>query len=617
MHQRLNWPLGAHYIGDGCCRFLVWAPKAETLEVRILNGEDRLERLPRDENGYFFGTLKSLEPNSKYVYRLDGRQEHPDPASRFQPSGVHGPSQIIDTKFSWTDESWHGLPLRQYVIYELHVGTFTVEGSFAGVAKHLAELRNLGITAIELMPVAQFPGTRNWGYDGVYPFAVQNSYGGPQGLKDLVNQCHAEGLAVVLDVVYNHLGPEGNYLDQFGHYFTGRYHTPWGDAINYDGPHCDEVRRFFIENAVEWVRDYHIDALRLDAVHAIFDESACPFLKELAETVHDEAERLNRRVYVIEESNKNDSLHIQPAEIGGWGLDGVWNDDFHHAVHTVLTGENLGYYRDFGSVDQLVKAFREGFVYSGQRSSFRSRRHGVSSLAVPAERFVVCVQNHDQVGNRFHGERLSEMVSFEQLKLAAGLMLLSPYVPMLFMGEEYGETAPFLYFTSHADPGLIEAVRRGRQEEFASFAWSGEIPDPQSEETFTRSRLNRGLSREARNRTLQEFYRTLIELRKTIQPLAHLDKERMMVIPFEKDRSFFVRRSYQFDEVCIGFCLRDEPAVLEIPLHQGDWTKMLDSSETGWLGPGSQIATKMRSEGAVHVTMQPNSLVLWTGQADI
>jgi maltooligosyltrehalose trehalohydrolase len=411
--------------------------------------------------------VQGVKPGTRYFYRLDGNTERPDPASKFQPEGVHGPSQVIDPHFVWEELHWSGIPFSHYVLYELHVGTFTAQGTFDAIVPHLDELKDLGITSIEIMPVAQFPGDRNWGYDGVYPGAVQNSYGGPEGLKRLIDACHQRGLAVTLDVVYNHLGPEGNYLCDFGPYFTDRYHTPWGAAINFDGPDSDAVRRFFIENALSWVTEFRLDALRLDAVHGIFDFSALHFLQELAAAVHEQAERLNRRIYVIAESDLNDVRLVSSPELGGYGLDAQWNDDFHHALHTLLTGERTGYYEDFGRIQDLAKAFAEGFVYSGAYSPARRRRHGNTSKDLAADRFVVCAQNHDQVGNRLKGDRLSALVSFEGLKLAAAVVLLSPFIPLLFMGEEYGETAPFPYFVSHSDPDLIEVVRRGRRAEFA------------------------------------------------------------------------------------------------------------------------------------------------------
>ncbi len=490
--------LGATYYGDGRCRFLVWAPLAERVEIRQLSPQERSAALEKLPQGYHRAVLTDFDPSGRYVYRLYKIQakepvERPDPASRFQPEGVHGPSQVVDAEFDWEDADWHGLPLSQYIIYELHVGTFTPAGTFDAVIAHLDELRDIGITAVELMPVAQFPGTRNWGYDGTYPFAAQNSYGGPQGLKRLVNACHRKGLAVILDVVYNHLGPEGNYLRDFGPYFTDFYQTPWGEAVNFDGPYSDDVRRFFMENALYWVEDCHIDALRLDAVHAILDFSARPFLEELARTVHRAAERLNRRIYCIAESALNDTRIIRPRELGGFALDAQWNDDFHHALHALLTGEQTGYYQDFGRLHQLARAWRRGFVYDGQYSGYRQRAHGNSSRNIPAQQLVVFAQNHDQIGNRMLGERLSRLVSFEDLKLAAGLVLLSPFIPLLFMGEEYGETAPFQYFIDHSDPELVNAVREGRRREFAAFGWEEEPPDPQDEATFLRSKLDRSL----------------------------------------------------------------------------------------------------------------------------
>jgi len=401
--------LGAVYLGGGRSRFTVWAPRARRVEVLLLSPEERVADL-EEKDGYHQATLEGVEPGSLYLYSLDGRIERPDPASRFQPKGVHGPSQVVDPAFPWADSCWSGIPLKDYVIYEIHVGTFTAQGTFEAVIAHLDELKDLGITAVELMPVAQFPGDRNWGYDGVYPFAVQDSYGGPAGFKALVNACHQKGVAVVLDVVYNHLGPEGNYLRDFGPYFTDRYRTPWGEAVNFDGPQSDEVRRFFIENALHWITEFHADALRLDAIHAILDFSAQPFLEDLTLAVKEQTEHLNRQVHLIAESDLNDTRPIRSRERGGFGLDAQWNDDFHHAVHTLLTGERAGYYRDFGRVEGLAKAWREGFIYSGEYSVHRRRRHGNSSRPIPARRFVVFAQNHDQVGNRMRGERLSFLV---------------------------------------------------------------------------------------------------------------------------------------------------------------------------------------------------------------
>jgi maltooligosyltrehalose trehalohydrolase len=404
-----------------------------------------------------------------------------------------------------------------FIIYELHVGTFTPEGTFDAVIPRLSSLRELGITAIELMPVAQFPGDRNWGYDGVQLFAPQNSYGGPDALKRLVNAAHELGIAVVLDVVYNHVGPEGNYLGEYGPYFTNVYRTPWGLAVNYDGADSDEVRRFIIENACYWVREFHIDALRLDAVHGIYDFRAVHLTEALTERVKSTANTLGRRVQVIAESDLNDPRLLRPVELGGYAMDAQWSDDFHHSVHVALTGERAGYYQGFaehGDIDAISDALSRRFVFQGQYASHRRRQHGSPASDVSADHFVIFIQNHDQVGNRAHGERLGALISPAALRLAASLLLLAPYVPMLFMGEEYAEPAPFLYFVSHADKDLIAAVRKGRREEFESFGWSGKIPDPQARTTFDRSRLDYELASEGDHAELRNLYRELLAIRK-------------------------------------------------------------------------------------------------------
>jgi maltooligosyltrehalose trehalohydrolase len=603
--------LGALYLGEERCSFRVWAPRAQQVEVRIVAPDQRIIPLRRGERGYHQAVAESVGPGAHYFYRLEGEKERPDPASRFQPEGVHGPSQVVDPRFPWDDASWFGIPLRDYIIYELHVGTFTAEGTFAAVVPHLEQLKEIGITALELMPVAQFPGSRNWGYDGTYPFAVQNSYGGPDGLKRLANACHQRGLAVVLDVVHNHLGPEGNYLGDFAPYFTDRYRTPWGPAVNFDGPNSDEVRRFFIENALYWVTEFHVDALRIDAVHAILDFSAKPFLQELAEAVHAQSERLNRRIYLIAESDLNDARLIRSPEVGGFGLDAQWNDDFHHALHTLLTGEHTGYYEDFGEIRHLVKAHREGFVYSGAYSGYRRRRHGNSSRSLPAHRFVVFAQNHDQVGNRPGGERLSWLVSFEALKLAAGVVLLSPFVPLLFMGEEYGETAPFEYFVSHSDPGLIEAVRRGRREEFAAFRWQGVPSDPQDEATFLQAKVNHELRRQGDHRVLLDFYREVMRLRKELPALNRLSLEHLEVDWLERDRVLVLRRWSDSEEAGAIFHFGKAEVTRNVPLPRGRWHKLLDSAAPRWNGPASTGPETLDSEGEVSLTLPPWSWVLY------
>jgi maltooligosyltrehalose trehalohydrolase len=578
-------PLGASPTGDGACRFLVWAPRAERVEVHLVSPRERVEPLERRDGGYHYAVLEDVPPGSLYFYRLARGPDRPDPASRLQPRGVHGPSQVTEPTFPWTDGNWRGLALADYVTYELHVGTFSKEGTFEGVIPRLDELRDLGITAVELMPVAEFPGSRNWGYDGVHPFAAQTSYGGPSGLKRLVDECHRRGLAVVLDVVYNHLGPEGNYLAEFGPYFTDRYRTPWGEAVNFDGPGSDEVRRYFVENALHWLSEAHVDALRLDAVHAIRDHSARPFLQELEEAVARRAEELRRPLLLVAESSLNDPRLVRPPQLGGFGLDAQWNDDFHHSVHTLLTGEREGYYRDFGALSDLEAALRDGFVYAGRYSAYRGRRHGSSSRDIPAHRFFVCVQNHDQVGNRMLGERLSSLVDLERSKLAAGTLLLSPFLPLLFMGEEYGETAPFLYFVSHGDPALVDAVRRGRREEFAAFGWKQEPPDPQSEETFLRSKLDHGLREKGEHRLLLEFHRELLRLRRSRPALRRLARDQMEVRVLEAQRTLRLRRWDLGDEVVVFLHFGEGAVAVDRP--GGRWRVALDSADARWGGPGA------------------------------
>ncbi len=478
--------VGANYQGDSQCQFTVWAPLLTDVKLKLLTPQERLIPLQQNLQGYWSVLVSDCPPGTRYLYRLDDK-ERADPASFYQPDGVHKASEVIDhTAFSWTDTDWTPPPFPDWVIYELHVGAFTPDGSFHAIIPRLPRLKELGVNAIEIMPVAQFPGERNWGYDGTYPFAVQQSYGGPTGLKTLVNACHEAGIAVVLDVVYNHFGPEGNYTRDFGPYFTDRYQTPWGSAINFDGSYCDGVRNFMIENALYWLHHFHIDALRLDAVHAIYDLSAKHLLAELSERVQELMQTQGQGRYLIAESDLNDPRIIRPHHQGGYGMDAQWSDEFHHALHALLTGERSGYYEDFGSCHHLAKVLHQRYVYTGDYSPHRKRRFGADASDRPTHQFVVCNQNHDQVGNRMLGERLSQLVSFEALKLTAATMLLSPYTPMLFMGEEYGEEAPFLYFIDHGDPDLVEAVREGRKREFAAFHAQGSPPDAKSLDTVGR-----------------------------------------------------------------------------------------------------------------------------------
>jgi maltooligosyltrehalose trehalohydrolase len=605
--------LGATPLAGARTHFVVWAPFAQSVAVHLVAPRDRVEPLQAQEDGYHAGTLAGVGPGARYRYRLDERDEWPDPASRHQPEGVHGPSEVVERDaFAWTDQHWHGRPLRDLIVYELHVGTFTPEGTFEAVIPHLDGLAELGVTAIEIMPVAQFPGERNWGYDGAYPFAVQDSYGGPEGLRKLVDAAHVRGLGVVLDVVYNHLGPEGNYLGQYGPYFTDSYRTPWGRAVNFDGEQSDEVRRYFLENALQWLADFHIDALRLDATHAIRDFSAVPFLEELKLATQEAAERRNRRFFLIAESDLNDARIIHPREVGGYGLDGQWSDDLHHALHALLTGERSGYYEDFGSLALLARAYRDGYAYSGQRSAYRQRRHGNSPRLVRAEQLVVCAQNHDQVGNRMLGDRLSALISFDELKLAAGLILLSPYVPLLFMGEEYGETAPFLYYTSHGDPDLVAAVQRGRAEEFAAFRARGEPPDPNDPDTFRRSKLCHDLRDEGKHRALWQYYRELIRLRTSDPALSHLSKDDLEVQPHEAERTLIVRRWAGRDQALIAINFGDSDANIDIKTGEGPLMLALNSADPPWGGPGARVPEALQVPGQSSLAVPARTLLLYT-----
>lgn len=605
---------GAFCTEGGACRFVVWAPHRKHVAVHLHAPQDRMVDLTRDERGYWSAEVNVAPAGTRYRFRLDDEVEWPDPSSRFQPGGVHEGSQVVDhSRFEWSDGHWEGLPLAHMIMYELHVGAFTREGNFDAVIPRLKDLKELGVNAIELMPVAQFPGGRNWGYDGVYPYAVQNTYGGPDGLKRLVNAAHGEGLAVIMDVVYNHLGPEGNYLHEFGPYFTDKFKSPWGWAINFDGAWSDQVRDYFVENALAWFDDYHIDALRLDAIHGIFDMSARPFLQELAERTDAHAARTGRRCHLIAESDLNDTRVIRPRASLGFGLPAQWSDDFHHALHTLLTGEKGGYYADFGRIDDLVTALRDGFVYAGRYSEYRRCSHGNMSKDLPFEQFVHFSQNHDQVGNRLAGERLTALVDYEALKLAAAAVLLAPQIPMLWMGEEYGEPAPFLYFVSHGDPGLVEAVRKGRAEEFTAFDWDEEPPDPQSDDTFERSRLDWSLRGEDKHAGLLDFYKKLITLRKTLAPLQNREKTNVSVTGDSDTRTVIIRRRQAGDEAALVLSFNAEQIATEPPLSEGGWLKLLDSSDETWRGPGA-IAPDRISKGD-RITLQPWSVVFYRKEA--
>jgi maltooligosyltrehalose trehalohydrolase len=479
-----------------------------------------------------------------YAYSLDGSPPLPDPRSPWQPTSVHGASRTVDhAAFVWSDDGWQPPTLAEAIIYELHVGTFTEAGTFASAVEKLDHLVSLGVTHVELMPVNEFSGDRGWGYDGVDLFAPHHAYGGPEGLKTLVDACHARSLAVLLDVVYNHLGPAGNYLAQFGPYFADRYRTPWGKPPNLDGPQSDEVRRFFCDNALMWLRDYHFDGLRIDAVHALFDQSATHFLEQLAVEVAELGAELGRPLALIAESDLNDPRVVRERQAGGYGLAAQWSDDFHHALHTVLTGEQVGIYGDFGQLADLAKALASTFVYDGRYSRFRQRSHGRPVGDLPASRFVVCLQNHDQVGNRPTGDRTSKLLRLGQLKIGAALVFTAPFVPMLFQGEEWGASTPFLFFTGHEDAQLARKVKEGRSHEFSAWAMDpDQVPDPNDPATFARSKLNWAELEQGPHRELLDWHRQLIQLRKSETGLAMSDMASVDVDFDEEGRWLVLRR---------------------------------------------------------------------------
>jgi maltooligosyltrehalose trehalohydrolase len=604
--------LGATHHGEGRTAFIVWAPDVDTVEV-VMDGRGPVA-MACDDHGYHRATVDGAPPGTTYRYRLhrDGRApvDRADPASRHQPGGLHGPSAVDDPHaFTWTDQGWRNPPLRDHVIYELHVGTFTPAGTFHAIIERLDDLRDLGVTAIELMPVWQFPGTRNWGYDGVLPYAVQDSYGGPAGLRRLVDAAHAAGLAVILDVVYNHYGPEGNHLRDFGPYFTDRYDTPWGDAVNVDDAGSDGVRRFITDNAVRWVTDFHLDGLRLDAVHAVTDRSAVHWLEELADRVHATADRLGRRVLLIAESDLQDPRLVRPTTVGGYGLDAQWLDDVHHAIRVAVSGDQAGYYADFTGLADLARAARDRYVLAGRFSRYRGHTVGRPASDVPYERFVVCTQNHDQVGNRMLGERLDALVGAEQATLAAAAVLLSPFTPMLWMGEEYAEPAPFQYFVSHTEPELVEAVRTGRREEFAAFAWQGEAPDPQSTETFQRSQLDWARRGRPRHATRLALYRELIRLRRTVPAIAGRQAG-PQVATVHADTLVSLRRTAPDSEAIVILHTGKEPATVHVRAA-GAWHVALDTADAQWDGDGGRQGVALHApDGRLDVEVAPWSAML-------
>ena len=540
-------------------RFRLWAPNAGKVSLQVAGQKFPLSK---HDGGWWEADVDPARPGMDYAYFLDDdNRALPDPRSPWQPSGVHGPSRLLDhAAFPWTDAAWEAPPLSAAIIYELHIGAFTPEGTLDAAQTKLDYLRELGITHVELMPVNAFPGIQGWGYDGVDLFAPHEPYGSPDALKRFVDACHARSLAVLLDVVYNHLGPDGNYLAKFGPYFTAAHHTPWGDAVNLEDAGSHEVRRFFCDNALMWLRDYHFDGLRLDAVHAWTDRSAINFMEQLATEARALQAQTGHSYVVIAESDLNDPRLVTATEAGGYSLDAQWSDDFHHALFTVLTGDRGGYYADFGALADLAKSLREVFVYDGRYSPYRDRIHGRPVRNLPASSFLGYSQNHDQVGNRAKGDRLSSIVTIGRAKIAAALVLTAPFVPMLFQGEEWAASTPFQFFTNH-NPELGRLVSAGRRKEFAAFGWNpADIPDPQSPATFQRSKLNWDERRQPPHAEMLDWYRRLIAFRLSTPDLTDPDLAHVRVRCSEDEQWLVMERG----SVTVAFSLALQPIHLEV-----------------------------------------------------
>ena len=567
--------------------FSVWAPKPRRVELVV--GGRRLA-MKQGERGWWELAGVEAHAGMRYGFALDAGEVRPDPRSPSQPDGVLGLSEVVDhSTYAWNDGDWRGTQLEGAVLYELHPGTFSPDGTFDGIIERLPHLARLGVDAIELMPVAEFSGDRGWGYDGADLFAPHHVYGGPPGLKRLVDACHSARIGVVIDVVYNHLGPVGNFLSEFGPYFSDRHRTDWGAALNFDGTASDEVRRFVVDNALMWIRDYHVDGLRLDAVHAIVDQAPLHILEQLALEVERQAADLRRSIFVIAESELNDPRFVRNRDAGGYGLDAAWADDWHHSLHSALTAERTGYYEDFGSLEKLGKALRQAWVYDGEWSRHHQKIRGRRARDLPSHRFVIAVQNHDQVGNRATGDRMSALVDEGSLQAAAALLLTAPFTPMLFQGEEWAASSPFQYFTDHADPDLGAAVREGRRREFAAFGWLPEaVPDPQDRATFDRSKLVWDELDEPYHRRVLDWYRALIELRRRLPVRrdsagihAEVDDD-LRTIVFERD----------------GISVR-------VNLGKAEWISSISEGDRVLMSSVSQIKTSARS-----ICLPPSSVVI-------
>jgi maltooligosyltrehalose trehalohydrolase len=602
--------LGAVPVAGGV-RFTLWAPGSEAVEV-VLDGSDAAIPLDREEDGWFSGVAAGVAAGTRYRIRLNGSDTYPDPWSRAQPDGVHGASEVVDPgAFRWTDGAWRGVSAADLVIMEVHVGTATPQGTFDALIERLPHYVRLGATAVEVMPVSEFSGMRNWGYDGVYLFAATRAYGGPAALQRFVDAAHGHGVAVILDVVYNHFGPEGNYLPAVtgGRIFTEKHHTPWGAAVNYDDAGSAAVRATVLGNVQQWIRDYHIDGLRLDATHAIMDESATHILQQIADTAREAA--AGRNVVIIAEDERNERRLLLPTSEGGYGLDAVWADDTHHVIRRLAAGDTDGYYAAYeGTVGELAQALRQGWLYDGRYYAPTDEERGTSSVGLQPSQFVHCIQNHDQVGNRAFGERLNHDIDLDLYRAVSALLLLAPYTPLLWMGQEWGASAPFLYFTDHP-PELGQRVTEGRREEFSRFAkfrdpaLRRQIPDPQSPETFQRSRLDWDEVERDPHRGVLALYRELLQLRRSHAATRSVRRDTWRVEAAGRDTLLLERSGEQSASIRLFVNFRGESTV---PLDAGDWQLLLHTEQARFGGAGDSAVTlagsELRLKGAVAVLLQ-------------
>ena len=569
----------------------------------------------KDAKGYFTVDVPDAKGGCRYYFRPDDEKDVADVASNFQPEDTLGPSEVVDhTAYKWNDTGWTGIPQQDMVLYEVHVGTFTKEGTFEAMIPYLDDIAGSGINAIELMPVAQFSGSRNWGYDGTYPYAVQHSYGGPTGLKKLVDACHQRGIAVFLDVVYNHIGPEGNNFSEYAPYFSSRYKVPWGTAINFDDEYSDGVREYFSENAMYWFETFHIDGLRLDAVHEIYDRNAENFWQLLHNKTRFLEQKVGRRLYTMAESDFNSPKVTRHPDAGGMGFDAQWLDDFHHILYVMLDPAGQDRYADYARIEQLAKAYTDGFVHSGEYVGFRKRTHGASSAGIPGYNFVVFNMNHDQIGNRIKGERLSMLVNFEKQKLAAAALMLSPYIPLLFMGEEYGEDTPFYFFVSHHNPDAVKGVQEGRRKEFEKFGLKeGEnFPDPAADETFYNCVPQWSKRKEGKYKIMLAWNTHLIHLRRTNSILHNFNKSNVNAFPLGS-KGLIIHRQTDDGREHLFCCLNlgDEEISYRLPQYTTQWKKILDSKEEQWMwdeeaNPQPEVVT------TDEMKLRPNSVVVYS-----